>query len=95
MGHIISPFRLLSTLISLVSSIAFDASAKLNVHACWVSDLCDPQNRPPHLHVNPVNPTFLLHTKHLFFFVDCVSVTSVSVTVLVSVLVSVFELSIV
>ena len=26
------------------------------------------QNSPPHLQVNPVNPTFFLQTKHRFFF---------------------------
>ena len=29
---------------------------------------CNEQKSPPHLHVNPVKPTFFLQPKHRFFF---------------------------
>ena len=64
-------FHILSTLSALITGLAFEiasrpTSLKSKLHSCFSGYLWLPQNVLPHLHLNPITPTFLLQLKHLF-----------------------------
>lgn len=53
---------------------------KSNVQSCFSGYLWVPQNVVPHLHLNPVNPTRFLHTKHRFGLLVVAVTVTVSAT---------------
>ena len=67
MGHTFSTLSAITDWTRFSSSSLF-LPAWSNVHACELAIRCMPQYSPPHLHSNPVSPTFFLHSTHLFFF---------------------------